>query len=182
MQKFVCNPDFITNVCHGRCCDGGGQTTLISLLPEEEGYQRDLGVTVENSKICANEQTKKCPHKKDNGLCGLHITGEKPFGCIVSPFKVNSNNTLILRHRYILMPCHKFAKEKSIGQEGVDYAYNIFKEGLIKIFGVENTESIIKRLEAGEDDIVYQMDKGIYDKLNYLEIIKRKREEKEKCN
>jgi hypothetical protein len=137
--KFVCNPDFIANNCKGRCCDGSRKTTLISLLPEEEDYHRSLGMLVEDSKICANEETKKCPHKKENGLCGLHVPGNKPFGCTVSPFKVNTNNTLILRHRYILMPCFKYAKEKDVGQDGVDYAYNIFREGLIKIFGKDKT-------------------------------------------
>lgn len=72
------------------------------------------------------------------------------------------------------MPCFKYAKEKDVGQDGVDYAYNIFREGLIKIFGKDKTLELVRRIERGEDGIVCQIDKDIYDKLNYLETIKRK--------
>ena len=38
----------------------------------------------------------------------------------------------------------------------------------------DKTLELVRRIERGEDGIVCQMDKDIYDKLNYLETIKRK--------
>ena len=167
-MKFKCSVDYIENVCHGSCCSKGNGDLLICLLPDEVEYQNNNGFKTINGKMCADEKTKRCPHQNKLGCCDLHYTGHKPTGCIVSPFKINKNNTLIIRYRYVMMKCR--VKDSEVGG---DFAYNVFKPSLIKIFGEEQTNEIITKLKNNVQNIVAYVDKNMYDKLNYLEKLKK---------
>lgn len=84
-HKFNCSYNYIINVCKGSCCQGSNKI-LISLLPKEEKYFIDNGYEVKSHLLQPNKLTNKCPFKNINGLCNLHKTLYKPFGCIASPF------------------------------------------------------------------------------------------------
>jgi len=125
-HRFPCTKKYIERHCHGRCCQGSGKL-LISLLPEEETIQRNLGCNVDEGFLLSGE--KVCPHKSNTGLCGLHWLPAKPFGCIASPFTINKNDTLIVRHRYSMFKCHGKGR----------YAYKTFSASLNLLFGVPAT-------------------------------------------
>ena len=160
-KKFYCSEDMIRNTCKGRCCKTSKGTTLICILPEEERNLKDKYplCEFENNKI--KNKTELCFFKDEFGFCKLHFTKDYPLGCNFSPFKINSNKTLIIRHRYIHFPCFKHPKG--------DYAYITFKESLIRAFGIETYNFIKNKLETSEEDFYIEIKDEIYNKLNYLE-------------
>jgi len=160
-HKFACSVDYIKNVCHGGCCEGSGRI-LISLLPDEQESHRQAGFDVKDGLLQADPKTGKCPHKLSSGLCGVHGTDMKPFGCIASPFTLNSNNTLIVRNRYTRMKCH--------GQG--ELAYKVFRASLDLIFGGDEAGRICAELDAGAGDIMATMPRKSYDALLYLDGLK----------
>ena len=86
-----------------------------------------------------------CPFKVD-GLCGLHFTPDKPFGCIASPFTLNKNDTLIVRNRYKMLPCYR-------GPAAKEPAYKAFASSLELLFGVDEAQIISLLLDKGSGDI-----------------------------
>ena len=162
---FPCFPEYITKKCNGRCCEGSNGKTMISLLPHEQLSHEENGYKVVDGLLQADETTGKCPHKKENGLCGVHGTSEKPFGCIASPFTLNKDDTLIIRHRYSRLKCHGCAEGEP--------AYRTFKSGLELLFGNEETENITRHLDNGGGDITVKMPYKAYQNLLYLDGIKK---------
>jgi len=168
-RRFLCSKDYIINECHGSCCEGSEDLT-ISLLPDEEEYFKFKGYKVEKSKLYPDQKTGLCPFKNENGLCELHNSEHKPFGCIVSPFYIKKN-TLQIRNRYTLMKCHI----KGRGSKKGEYAYKVFRPSLDLIFGKEEAERVCKLLDAGLENIKEaKISIEVYDKLNYLESLKTK--------
>ena len=161
-KRFCCSYDYIINNCKGRCCEGTNKI-MVSLLPEEEKWHKKNGFGVLNGFLLPDKITKKCPHKLPTGLCSLHNTEFKPFGCIASPLTLNSKNTLIIRYRYSRLKCYGTG----------DYAYNTFKESLILLFGLQETANIIYQIENYHNDIFANMDMDIYNKLKYLDSLKK---------
>lgn len=135
---------------------------LISLLPEEAERQKQLGYAVKDGKLCASPTTHKCPHISPDGLCRIHFTPDKPFGCIASPFTLNKANTLIIRNRYSMMKCHG---------EG-DYAYRVFRASLDLIFGKEEAQRICDYYDHNDGDLTAYMTKENYDRIIYLDSLK----------
>ncbi len=162
-HTFRCDPDYIVATCKGRCCEGSDKI-LISLTPDEEAWQKAQGYSVKEGLLQADPATGVCPHKTADGLCRLHGAGNKPFGCIASPFTLNSAGTLIIRHRYAMLKCHNAL--------GGQPAYSTFKESLRVIFGPVETERIIKALEAGAEDVDAMMPASSHRKLTYLDSLK----------
>jgi len=165
---FSCNMDYIQNVCNGGCCEGNN-CIVVSLLPEEESTQKQHGYNVENGMLQA--VNKKCPHKNENGLCNVHDTNLKPFGCIVSPFtlsKSKGKKTLIIRHRYSRRKCHGHGEP----------AYITFKKSLNLLFGLEESNRICKELENKKSNIVGNIPTEVYDNLLYLDSLKKVQETK----
>ena len=170
LKRFAkCDVDFITNVCHGRCCHGNGSKVLVSVLPKEETPFKDSDISFVNGKISA---VGKCPFQNQNGLCDLHFTEHKFFGCIISPFKINNNDTLILRHRYISLPCslafHKDLKD-------TDYVYKVFSASLIKLFGEDGYAEICEKMNDGNvtEDFYMKLNLDLYNNLKFLERVKQ---------
>ena len=164
-HKFMCSEEYIMNVCHGSCCQGSNKI-LISLLPEEVIEHEGNGQIVIDGKLQANRITGICPYKDSNGLCALHNTSNKPFGCIASPFTINKNDTLIIRHRYSKMKCHGNGS----------YAYVVFRPSLNLMFGENEAERICKELEAHMNDdieIYGYMPIENYNKMLYLDNLKK---------
>ena len=161
-QPFTCTEAFIQNVCKGACCRKSGGGTMITIHPSEEQRFLDKGIEVKDHKIvCGN----RCPFQNGDGLCILHPTGEKPFGCVASPFTLNKNGTLILRNRYRLFRCYK--------AEGAEPAYKTFRASLDIIFGKELAEHIVARVQESEDDFFVDIDEGVYNKLQENDAFKK---------
>lgn len=161
---FTCNPEYIITNCKGRCCRGNNKI-VVSLLPEEEITQKENGFEVIDGFLQMDPNTKLCPHQLKTGLCNVHGTELKPFGCIASPFTINKNNTLIIRHRYSQFKCH------GIG----DPAYVVFRASLDLIFGIEESEKICDRLCRNYGDFYVKISEDKYLKLKYLDNLKNKK-------
>ena len=160
-HKFSCSRDYITSTCRGRCCEGSDKI-LISLLPEEAQAHIEQGFQVVDGLLQPDSQTKKCPHKREDGLCGIHGTSLKPFGCIASPFTLNNRNTLIIRNRYSMMKCH-----------GQGYpAHKTFRASLDLIFGANEAERICNEVDAGVGSFTAHMPEKSYRALRYLDGLK----------
>ena len=100
-----CATTFIDESCAGRCCQGGRGKVLVAVLPEEQNTLQQIGADVVDGMLQADSRNL-CPFKLDDGRCQLHATENKPFGCQSAPFILNKNGTLVIRHRYIHMPCY----------------------------------------------------------------------------
>ncbi|KKN90051.1 hypothetical protein LCGC14_0231640 [marine sediment metagenome] len=159
-----CGPDCIKKKgCTGKCCDAptlpGGMK--VTILPFEEERIKRLGVRVINGELQPVPEELGCPFK-DKGLCILHDTPDKPFGCIASPFKLTNRGTLVIRNRYKRLPCYD--------NEGRP-AYEIFRPSLDLIFGEEEASKIVRHLDGGGGDIIAEMDKTIYVRLMGRELL-----------
>ncbi len=148
-----CKIDYIKTVCHGRCCNGSNGLS-VAINQYEEASIKQLGVKVVDGLIVANDKGL-CPFKDNTGLCKLHTTAWKPFGCIASPFTLNNNNTLIVRNRYKLLRCYK---------NGTIPAYKNFSMSLYLLFG-NQTQKLIEHLDKYSDDLTLPMGKTVYQKL-----------------
>lgn len=169
-QRTMCSEEFIATVCGGRCCQASDGTFLCSLLPSEEVVQNEkYGLPTEDGKLLADPETKICPHKTKEGFCGIHFTGDKPFGCIASPFTVNKNGTLISRKRYVSMICAR----KKDSDEGLPY-YKAFRAGLELIFGKEEAQRLITELDNGAEELTGKMPMETYKNMIYLDGLKVK--------
>jgi hypothetical protein len=139
MQPFHgCDPEFIADVCHGKCCDAPTRPTgtLITIHRSEQAAIEARGGTVTNGLLESPDRV--CPFKTSDHLCGLHVTPDKPFGCIVSPFTLNGRDCLIVRNRYRLLPCYK--------TETHEPAFRAFQASLRRLFP-DDWPDITKRLE-----------------------------------
>jgi len=159
-KKFLCSYDYILKECKGRCCQSSDKI-LISLLPNEINNFIELGRKVENNLLCADSRNI-CPEKNDNGLCNLHNTHLKPFGCIASPFTINKNNTLIIRYRYSRLKCFGNGEP----------AYKVFKPSLDLIFGKDESERICKEIQENKTDIIANITEENLNKIKYLDKLK----------
>lgn len=166
MQKFQpCKSDYIKSNCVGRCCEGTNQI-LVSVHETEEQKFKNMGASITNGFIQPNPETKKCPFKKQNGLCKIH--DEKPFGCKASPFTFNSNNLLIVRNRYRSLKCYNTEKAIPI--------YESHRWSLEQIFGKKETTEIIKKVINGNDKIQAKINKFKYKIMIDNDSAKRKAE------
>lgn len=103
-----CDPDFIRDVCQARCCRSTTDPTgtAIVVTPSEAVRLRRRGVTVDDDTGRVAPVDRRCPFQRhDDHLCALHDTDDKPAGCTISPFTINTNGTLIVRNRYRRLPC-----------------------------------------------------------------------------
>lgn len=165
-QEFHgCEPDYIRDVCHGRCCRSESSATgngiLVTIHPSEEAAIEASGGVVVDGLLQPTEGERKCPFQHDEGLCGLHGSEAKPFGCIASPFTLNKNGTLIVRNRYRTLSCFKDLRE-----DGTQLpAYIAFRASLDLIFGQEKAQEISDHLEQGGGDLIMEMPQESYRKL-----------------
>lgn len=165
-----CGPACIEqNGCKGNCCKSPGKPggCFVTVHPDEQKHVEKAGATVENGMIKVADGQRGCPFQNADGLCGVHGTKAKPFGCIASPFTLNRKGTLIIRQRYTVLPCH-------IGP-GKDKqpAYRVFRSSLDLIFGKKETDRITQKLDGGSGDFTATMSREIYNKLLANDAVKR---------
>jgi hypothetical protein len=167
-----CEPEFIKTICKAGCEFSSKHGTMITIHPsEKENIERLGGIVNENNFIIPiKAQTvrgfrKCCPFHTPDGLCKLHYTSYKPFGCIASPFTLNKHNTLIIRYRYFSLGCYNKGKKLP--------AYIAFKESLNLILGEDNYKELCTHLTLYDKDILMGIKEDIYKKLVDNDIIKK---------
>ena len=157
-----CTPEYIKTVCKGKCCESSKHGTIITVHPSEEERITKCGGIIKNGLL----QTEgKCTFKTADCLCSLHLSGEKPFGCVASPFTLNNNNTLIVRNRYKLLKCYKETDKKP--------AYIVFRASLNKIFGNETASLICGILDKHDYDFRVNMPNESHEMLIKNDKIKK---------
>jgi hypothetical protein len=154
-----CDPDYIKNVCHARCCESSTAPLgiVVTIHPSEQHEIELLGGRVINGMLQPEPGAKRCPFKTPGNLCGIHTSGSKPFGCIASPFTLNDNDTLIVRNRYRLLKCYNDGRRIP--------AYIAFRASLDLIFGQKEAARICDHLAAGGGDIWATMPGSSYERL-----------------
>lgn len=157
-----CTPEYIKNVCKGRCCESSTRGTVITIHPSEEKRITRCGGIIKAGLL---QTTGKCTFKTEDNLCSLHISGMKPFGCVASPFTLTKKGTLIIRNRYKLFKCYKDTDKKP--------AYIVFGASLDKIFGVDTAQVICKTLDNSDVDFYINMPKESYEMLITNDKIKK---------
>jgi len=163
-----CDPDYIRNVCHAKCCESSTAPTgtMITVHPSEVAAIAALGGVVVDGLLQPKAGCRKCPFKTGDNLCGIHFTGSKPFGCIASPFTLNANDTMIVRNRYRLLKCYNDGRKIP--------AYKSFRASLDLIFGQAEAERICRHLDAGGGDITAKVSERNYAMLKENDEIKHK--------
>lgn len=177
MQRFrPCDPEFIRDVCHARCCDAPGTEygAKVSVFESELPVIQSHGGEVdERGFLKPREGEKGCPFKnRKTHLCKLHASGEKPSGCIASPFTFNSNRLLIVRNRYRLLKCYK--------AEGAIPVYRAHFPSLVLIFGATEADRIRGMLDDGYDGKTIRADARaeVVHQMEVADAIKRGRRER----
>lgn len=152
-----CGPTCIAqNGCNGNCCDAPTRPSgcMVTVHPAEQARIENLGAMVVNGMIQPRPGTRGCPFK-DGGLCLIHHSGPKPFGCRASPFTLNRNDTLIIRNRYKMLPCYRGAGSK-------EPAYRTFKSSLDLLFSPAAVADLISHLDNGGGDWRWYMQSTVY--------------------
>ncbi len=151
-----CNVSYVKTNCKGNCCRNSKGILNVTVSPHESHYIKSLGGVVEEGKLQPKTGKQWCPFQKENGLCIIHK--KAPIGCVVSPFNLNANNTIIIRYRNLCMKCHK---------EGTIAAYIVFEKSLIAMFGKRESNRICLHLDKGGGDIQAVMFRDVWEDLNY---------------
>lgn len=157
-----CDPDFIRDVCHAKCCRSTTDPTGIAVVVtrKEALNLMRLGATVDPTSGRVEPVNRRCPFQHpDTHLCTIHGPDE-PAGCVISPFTINPTGTLIVRNRYRLLPCFK-----AEGSVPVAHAH---RRSLEAIFGPEGAAAIITLVDAGNDTtIALEVPTSIVDMLHH---------------
>lgn len=153
-----CDPHYIRDHCHASCCRSSTVKSgvLIAIHPKEQAAIKYLGACIEHGFIVPAAGTRQCPFEVNGHLCALHDTIYKPFGCIASPFTLNSNDTLVIRNRYKLLKCYR---------GGWLPAYRAFGASLVLLFGETETERITQHLDGSGGDLMSTMGDQTYNML-----------------
>jgi hypothetical protein len=168
LQFTQCGPACIAaNGCDGNCCDAPTRESgcMVTIHPSEEAAIAKRGGRVVDGLLLPKPGARGCPFKQ-NGLCQLHDSGAKPFGCIASPFTLNAHGTLIVRNRYKLLPCYR-------GKGPKGPAYKVFATSLILLFGEHEAARLSAHLDAGKGDFVGVMPAAKYAMLMDNDATKR---------
>ena len=150
-QQFrPCDPEFIATTCKAACCRSTTSPTGIAVTVTDDleaDRVRALGAQVDGLSIVA--VNKRCPFQGADNMCSIWNTAQ-PWGCSVSPFTLNKNNTLIVRNRYRSLKCYR--------AEGSMPAYHAHRKALEALLGVDQTDALVAHLDAGGGDIHVAVD------------------------
>jgi len=156
-----CTEEYVTGVCHGRCCQGTGKI-MVTVHESERNRIEALGCEVRDGFILADRRGL-CPFKTDEGRCSIH--DRKPFGCAASPFTLNKGDTLVVRNRYRLLRCYK--------ADGAEPAYAAHRFSLTAVLGKEEAERVSELAAAGGEAIASFIDADKYAMLKDNDDAKR---------
>lgn len=153
-----CEKNYINKICKGRCCKQRNESKITILDEEIKGIESRGGV-VKDNRLQLNA-SGQCPFQI-GGLCILHETPYYPFGCSISPFALNKNNTLIVRHRYISMGCYNTIKALPV--------YKAQFWSLKHIFGDE-TKKLVDKIRRAKEDFFVEVPDEVFNKMKHKEI------------
>lgn len=123
------------------------------------------GASCAGGRITPNADGR-CPFQTDANLCGLHGTGDKPFGCVASPFTLApGGRTLIVRNRYRLLRCFDDGPRVP--------AYRAFSASLVVIFGAAVAGEVTAHLDAGGGDYRAPMPEATWASMLALDAAKK---------
>lgn len=160
-----CDPKWICSEegCSGRCCRSGGGNSGPIALPSEEKALRRRGAKIVAHEVQSSKERKTgnlCAFQAENGLCTLHNTPDKPMECIVSPLRVLENGTVVIRHRFYQLKCHKAGTPVP--------AYDAYFASLVKLFGRSQAQRIKAEAARGVDRIEAKMDPEAYKAMRFI--------------
>jgi len=161
-----CDPDYIREVCHAACCHHSGGPPKVALLPVEALRLKRRGIKSAGGMVIAPDGVN-CPAHTDtlSFLCSLHGTGDKPFGCVASPFVLTSRDTLVVRNRYRLLRCYNVEPRLP--------AYEAFRASLDLLFGEAEAGRLADLVRHGVSvNPVAEMRDEAYQNLRELEQIR----------
>lgn len=147
-----CDIAYIKSNCKGSCCFNSKKLLSVAVSPSEENNIKKQGGIIINGLLQPKKGEKKCPFQRENGLCKIHKKGQ-PIGCLISPFNLTKNNTVIVRYRNLCMKCHK---------EGTIPAYKVFRRSLDVMFGRKEAIRICNHLDSKNNDVWSFMKRSIY--------------------
>ena len=161
-----CDPEYIRTTCHASCCESSVHPSgvRIAVLRDERDALQARGAAIDADGYL-QPVGKRCPFKTEADLCGLHVTPDKPFGCIASPFTLNDNDTLIVRNRYTKLKCFKDGRQLP--------AYVAFRASLDLLFGAQEAARICAHMEGGGGDLEAAMPAASYAKLRENDATRR---------
>lgn len=152
-QRFHgCDPEYIRDVCHGRCCEAptrpGG--TLITIHRNEQAAIEARGAVVADGLLVTDG---KCPFKAGTGLCNLHFTPDKPFGCIASPWTLApGGRSLVIRNRYRMLGCYAGqAVRKGEDVSAWPPAFEAFRSGLDLVLSASVAADLVEQVRKYGD-------------------------------
>lgn len=169
-----CTPDYMLHQCRTACefsstYPGG---TLITVHPDEQARIQQLGGIVVDGLLqpvvgpTPQGDKPRCPFMADDGsgLCRLHGTPDKPFGCRCTPFTLNANGTLIIRNRCRRLRCYK--------DTGALPAYIAHRGSLDLILGGDQAQDVCDHLDDGGGDVVAHIPRWVRDRMLDNDLIK----------
>jgi len=148
-----CSPQFIADVCHGRCCwvigDDGNPTTTIYVERDQRAELTKRGAQFTNGILQTVGGKCGFQHPAD-GFCTIHnrrADGEfvKPRSCYISPWILSKHDKLMIRNRYKQLKC---------GKVHTVPAYLAFYSGLVMLFGDSVANEINIHFSEGGGDIM----------------------------
>lgn len=145
-----CDPDFIATTCKASCCRSTTAPGGIAVTVTDDTEARqviDLGADVVGLSI--QPVNRRCPFQGEDHLCQIWDTAQ-PWGCQVSPFTLNANNTLIVRNRYRSLKCYR--------ADGALPAYQAHRRALEALLGATTTAFVVTHLHAGGGDLYVDVD------------------------
>lgn len=157
--KWICSEDG----CSGRCCRSGGGNSGPIALPSEEKALRKRGAKIVAHEVQSSKERKTgnlCAFQAEDGLCTLHNTPDKPMECIVSPLRVLENGTVVIRHRFYQLKCHKAGTPVP--------AYEAYFASLVKLFGRSQAQRIKAEAAKGVERIEAKMDPEAYKAMRFI--------------
>lgn len=152
-QRFHgCDPEYIRDVCHGRCCEAptrpGG--TLITIHRNEAEAIAARGGRIVDGLLVTDGL---CTFKTADSLCGLHHTGDKPFGCIASPWTLApGGRSLVIRNRYRMLGCYSAqAARRGTDVSGWPPAFEAFRSGLDLVLSAPVAADLVEQVRKYGD-------------------------------
>lgn len=163
-----CSPDYIANVCHGRCCwvqNGKQSSTTVYAEPDQRVALTVRGVKIGKDGVLKTRKDGKCFFQNEVGHCGVHFEQNKgqqvkPRSCSISPWMLTKNGRLIIRNRYTLLRCYR--------AEPALPAYTAFRAGLVLLFGEDKAKEMVDHFENGGGDFRAEISEERYELMHHV--------------
>lgn len=162
-QEFNgCDPDYIANVCHARCCNPRTMPPLAVVHDDEVPALTARGARVEAGllvPLLGDDGRQHCQFNDPaTYLCTLHFTPDKPSQCIVSPFILSpTGRRLMVKNYFRRLPCYRDGARLP--------AYVAFRSGLDRLLGADESARLCAHLDAGGGDLKVALTPLAYHRL-----------------